>query len=88
MSNELVASFIVFWKLLSHEFLKFVVVLKVHAVPIFGSAFMQIVDTIKIEVLFMPSEHRLPRSNVYVWISNTLDLNVAKSFIQNSLNLC
>ena len=87
VSDELFASFVVFWEFGLHEGLEGVVVTQVDRVPELGLTMVQIVDAIKVEVLLVPAKHRLPLANIHVWVSDALDFHITHSFPQNRIKL-
>ena len=76
---ELRAPLVVERELALHEFFKFLVTAEVYPIPEFWLAVMKIVDAIEIHVLFVPSENRLPGTNIHVGIRNSRNFLIAKS---------
>ena len=60
MPNEFGAPLVIKRKLALHESLKNVVTAEVNPVPEFRLAMVQIIDTVKIHVLFVPPENCFP----------------------------
>lgn len=58
-------------KLALHEALELLIAAQVDAVPEFGLAMVQVVDAVKIHVLFVPPENGFPGTNIHVGIRNS-----------------
>jgi hypothetical protein len=71
MPDEVRAKFRVGGEMAGSKFFKKRVAIEIYTVPKFGSTMVEEVDTIEIEIFFMPTEHGFPRANVDVWRINT-----------------
>ena len=62
-----------------HEVFENFIVTEVNRVPELRLAVMEVINAVKIEILFVPSEHGLPASHVNIWVSNTWNFLVSKT---------
>lgn len=51
-----------------------------NAIPKFRLSLMKVIDGFKIEIFLMPTEHRLPRSNITVRVSDSFDFRFDRVF--------
>lgn len=62
-----------------HESLKLVIAAEVYPVPEFRLAVVQIINAVKIHVLFVPPENCFPGTNIHVGIRNSRNFLITES---------
>lgn len=79
MSYKFRAFFVILRELRLDKLLEFVIAIKVNAIPELRSTIMQEIDRIEVHIFLMPSKHRLPLTNIYIWSIYSLNLLVSKA---------
>ena len=69
------------------ELLEGSVVREVHSVPKLRLSGVKKVNTIKVKIFLVPSEHRFPRSNVHVRMRYSWNVHSDQSLIENGAQL-
>ena len=76
VSDEFRASLVIFLEVTFHELLEKFIITQIDGVPELGFAMVQVVDTIEVQVLLVPTEHALPLPSINIGTVHAFDLLV------------